>query len=211
MSLERLTREPAGEAEGALVLLHGRGVDEHDLFPLLDILDPRKRLLGVTPGAPLSFPPGPGKHWYARIERAGYPDAVTFGQTFLALAELVDGLGVPPERTIVGGFSQGGVMAYALGLDASRELPAGVLALSSFFPDVAGWAPREALPAGFPVAIGHGTRDKAIRVEHAHAARDRLRAAGADVTYHESDTGHTIDPRFLASLPDWVDRALTPR
>src|SRR5919204_362389 len=59
MDAERLAHglsPAAGEAEGALVLLHGRGVDEHDLFPLLDALDPERRLLGATPRGPLSLP-----------------------------------------------------------------------------------------------------------------------------------------------------------
>ena len=59
--LVALWREPAGEPEGALVLLHGRGADEHDLYPRLDVLDPEHRLQGVTPGGPLNLPPG-GRH-----------------------------------------------------------------------------------------------------------------------------------------------------
>ena len=62
-----------GEPEGALVLLHGRGTSEADLHPLLDALDPERRLLGLTPGAPLTgIPPG-GRHWYV-IEEVGRPD-----------------------------------------------------------------------------------------------------------------------------------------
>ena len=57
-ALEHLVRPAAGRAEGALVLFHGRGADEHDLFPLLDMLDPERRLVGVTPRGPLSLPPG---------------------------------------------------------------------------------------------------------------------------------------------------------
>jgi predicted esterase len=55
-TLDHRVRPPVGEPEGALVLLHGRGADEHDLYPLLDALDPERRLLGVTPGGPLSLP-----------------------------------------------------------------------------------------------------------------------------------------------------------
>ena len=72
MSLRALERPAAGEPEGALVLLHGRGADEHDLFPLLDALDPRQRLHGYTPRAPLALPPG-GAHWYI-VPRVGFPD-----------------------------------------------------------------------------------------------------------------------------------------
>ncbi len=72
-------REPAGDPAGALVLNHGRGADENDLFPLLDELDPERRLLGVTTGAPLTdIPPG-GRHWYV-VPRVGYPDPETFHQ-----------------------------------------------------------------------------------------------------------------------------------
>ena len=74
--LAALWREPAGEPAGALVLLHGRGADERDLFPLLDLLDPERRLLGVTPGGPHHLPPG-GRHWYA-LGGIPTPDPATF-------------------------------------------------------------------------------------------------------------------------------------
>ncbi len=65
-------RPAEGEAAGALVLFHGRGADENDLFPLLDVLDPERRLDGYCPRGPLSLPPG-GAHWYI-VPRVGYPD-----------------------------------------------------------------------------------------------------------------------------------------
>ena len=71
-SLNVLTRPAVSDPEGLLVLFHGRGADEHDLFPLLDLLDPSRRLLGVTPRGPLHLPPG-GAHWYA-VHEIGYPD-----------------------------------------------------------------------------------------------------------------------------------------
>ncbi len=76
MSLIHRVRAPSGEPVGALVLLHGRGADEHDLFPLFDALDPEGRLVGVAPRGPLSLPPG-GAHWYA-VHEIGYPDPATF-------------------------------------------------------------------------------------------------------------------------------------
>ena len=111
-ALSHLTRPAAGDAEGLLVLFHGRGADERDLFPLLDLLDPERRMLGVTPRGPLHLPPG-GAHWYA-VERIGYPDPSTFTETFALAASWLDDIareaGVPPERTVLGGFSQGAVM-----------------------------------------------------------------------------------------------------
>ena len=72
----------AGEPEGALVLFHGRGADEHDLLPLLDALDPERRLRRLLPRGPLSLPPG-GAHWYV-VPRVGYPDPATFAEGFAA-------------------------------------------------------------------------------------------------------------------------------
>jgi phospholipase/carboxylesterase len=209
MSLAHLIREPAGTPEGALVLLHGRGADEHDLFPLLDVLDPQRRLLGVTAGGPHRLPPG-GKHWYA-VPRVGYPDPATFAEGYGLLTEFLDGLGLDWSRTVLGGFSQGSVMAYAVGLGAGRPLPAGNIALSGFIPTVESWSLRDDGLEGYRVAIGHGTQDPVISVDFGRDARARLGAAGADVTYHESAIGHTIDPRFLGSLPDWVEQAVPSR
>jgi phospholipase/carboxylesterase len=208
--MQSLYRQAAGDAEGALVLFHGRGADEHDLFPLLDMLDPERRLLGATARGPLSLPPG-GAHWYA-VRRVGYPDPETFHSTYPQLAAWLDGMldehGIPHERTVLGGFSQGSVMAYALGLGARRPRSAGILALSGFIPEVEGFELDLSAAAGLPVAIGHGTDDPVISVEFGRDARDRLVDAGADVTYRESPMPHTIDPAFLRELPDWLGAAV---
>jgi phospholipase/carboxylesterase len=206
MSIQHLTRPVTGTPEGALVLFHGRGTDEHDLFPLLDMLDPQRRLLGATARGPLSLPPG-GAHWYA-VARVGYPDAETFHATYPQVATWLDELlaehGIAPERTVLGGFSQGSVMSYALGLGAGRPRPAGIMALSGFIPEVDGFELDLGNAAGLPVAIGHGTHDPVISVEFGRDARERLVNAGADVLYRESPMAHTIDPRFLGELPAWL-------
>jgi phospholipase/carboxylesterase len=205
--LDHLVRPAAGRPEGALILLHGRGVDERDLFGLLDLLDPRRRLLGLAPGGPLSLAPG-GRHWYELPLRPGFPPPDTFLPTLERLERFVDATGVPFERTVVGGFSQGAVMSYALGLREGRPRPAAIVALSGFVPTVEGFEMDLDARGGLPVAIGHGSADPVIPVAFGRDARDRLTAGGLDVTYHESPTGHSIDPRFLGSLPAWLERAL---
>ena len=203
-SLVHLRRPATGEPEGLLVLFHGRGADEHDLFPLADALDPGRELLAVVPRAPLSLPPG-GAHWYA-LREIGYPDPPTFLEGVRLAGGWLDDLaaetGIPPERTILGGFSQGAAMTYAFGLGADRPRPAGLIALSGFIPTVDGWEMGD--PSGLPVAIGHGTHDPIIPVEFGHEARERLEQAGADVTYRESPMPHTIDPAYLDELRGWV-------
>ncbi len=208
--MQSLYRPPAGDPEGALVLFHGRGADEHDLFPLLDMLDPERRLVGATARGPLSLPPG-GAHWYV-VMRVGYPDPETFHATYSQVTEWLDGFlaehGIAPGRTVLGGFSMGAVMSYALALGAGRPRPAGIMALSGFIPQVEGFEVDLGKAAGLPVAIGHGTHDPVISVEFGRSARERLVDAGADVLYRESPMAHTIDPRFLAELPTWLRGAL---
>ena len=99
LELRHLERPAAGTPEGALVLLHGRGADEHDLFPLLDALDPERRLLGITPRAPLALPPG-GAHWY-RLGGIPTPDADTFFPSFEALAAFLDDMPVSNDRVVL--------------------------------------------------------------------------------------------------------------
>ena len=204
MSLAQRLRPADGDPEGALVLFHGRGTDENDLFPLLDELDPERRLLGATARGPLTLPPG-GAHWYV-IRQVGSPDPETFQATYRLAGDWLDGLladhGIPIERTILGGFSQGSVMAHSLGEGTDRPRPAGVIALSGFIPQVEGFQLGDV--TGLPVAIGHGTYDPVISVEFGRDARDRLTSAGADVTYRESPMAHTIDPAFLEELRRWV-------
>jgi phospholipase/carboxylesterase len=209
MSLAARIRPAAGTPEGALVLFHGRGADELDLFPLLDAFDPERRLIGATPRGPLSLPPG-GAHWYA-VHQIGFPDPETFLPTYELASSWLDGLqgetGIPPERTVIGGFSMGAVMTYALSLGAGRPRPAALIALSGFIPTVEGWE-LDLSPPFPPVAIGHGTYDPVISVDWGRQARDRLEQAGADVLYRESPIPHAIDPSFAHELADVVSRAV---
>jgi phospholipase/carboxylesterase len=205
VSLEHLVRPAAGDPEGALVLFHGRGTSEHDLHPLLDALDPERRLLGATPRGPLVLPPG-GAHWYV-VREIGFPDRETFMASYDLAATWLDGLadetGIPMSRTIIGGFSQGAVMSWALGLGSGRPRPAGIIALSGFTPTVDGFELDLSAPLP-PVAIGHGTYDPVISVEFGRQAKTILKEAGADVLYRESPMPHSVDPSFIAELQPWV-------
>jgi len=204
-------RPAAGEAEGLLVLHHGRGTDERDLLVLGDELDPARRLHVVTPRAPLTLTGSPGYHWYV-VPRVGYPDPPTFHAAFAALAEFHDGLwertGIAPERTVLGGFSMGTVMSYALALAGERPAPAGILAFSGFVPTVAGWQPDLGGRPGLRAFIEHGRRDPVIDIGFARAARQLLQDGGLDVDYHESDAGHNIDPSQIAPAARWLEATL---
>jgi phospholipase/carboxylesterase len=205
VALTARVRPAAGDAQGALVLFHGRGADENDLFPLLDALDPERRLVGATPRGPLSLPPG-GAHWYA-LGGIGTPERATFTSSFAAASEWVDAFvaqhGLGHDRLVLGGFSQGGVMAYSLGLGAGRPRPAAILAFSSFVPRVEGFE-LDLSPPLPKFAIGHGTLDNVIEVEWGRRAKALLESAGGEVLYRETPMFHQIDPDFIREVSEWL-------
>ncbi len=188
MALTARVRPAADEPDGALVLFHGRGADENDLFPLLDALDPERRFVGATPRGSLSLP--------------------------AAASDWLDGFlqehGVGHDRLVLGGFSQGGVMAYSLGLGRGRLRAAALTVFSSFIPTVEAFE-LDLSPPLPPVAIGHGTLDPVIGVEWGRQAREVLEAAGAEVLYRETPLYHQIDPEFVLEVARWLQRVIPPR
>jgi phospholipase/carboxylesterase len=206
-----LERPAAGDPRGLLVLHHGRGADEHDLLSLGGVLDPRRELHVVTPRAPLTLPGWPGYHWYV-VPRVGYPDPETFHSAFEQLATLHDEVwertGIEPARTVLGGFSMGSVMSYALGLAPDRPVPAGLLIFSGFIPVLDGWEPDLASRHALRAFIAHGRRDPVMEVGFARRARDLLEANGLDVEYHESDAAHHIDPAHIPPAIEWLGQTL---
>ena len=212
MALDDLVhrRRPAdGDPAGALVLMHGRGVDENDLFPLLDLLDPEHRLEAFTPRAPLRPPGHTGNHWYV-VERVGHPDPPSFAHGYKALSGWLESVGqetgIDPSRTVLGGFSQGGVMSYAMGLGPGRPVPAAILAMSSFVPVVEGLEPDFSGRAELPVYHVHGTADPIIGIEFGRRTRDLLEGK-VDLTYREHPGGHTIDPRSFGEMAELIAAA----
>ena len=205
-ALVHVVRPAAADPAGALVLLHGRGTSEHDLRPLLDELDPERRLVGVTPRAPLVLPPG-GAHWYVSVG-IPRPDPDSFHATFGLVSGWLDALlaehGLGYDRLVLGGFSQGAVMTYALGLGKGRPRPRGLIALSGFLPEVPDFELDLSALEGYPVALGHGTYDPVIGVEWGSRAHETLVRAGADVTWRESPMPHAVDPDYLRELSVWL-------
>jgi phospholipase/carboxylesterase len=200
-------RRSDGVPRGLLVLHHGRGADEHDLLPLADVLDPDRRLHVITPRAPLQLQGWPGYHWYV-VPRVGYPDPATFHPAYEQLGAFHDALwaqtGIAPERTVLGGFSMGTVMSYALGLGVGRPVPAAVLAYSGFVPVVDGWELDLAGRSSTRFFVAHGRSDPVIEVGFGRRARDLLESGGLDVEYHESDAAHEIDPAHVPKAVAWL-------
>lgn len=199
--------------DGLLVLLHGRGADGDDLFPLLDILDPAARLHAVTLQAPAQLPGQPGYHWY-EVHRVGHPHEESFTASLALLhqniAALLQDLDLDQGRLVIGGFSQGSVMATAAAVGAGGIRPAGLLCWSGFVPQVRGWQLDRTAAADLPVVLTHGSLDPVIDVSFGRAVRESLTAAGAAVDWREPRMGHELDPQTISASTTLIDRVIPP-
>jgi phospholipase/carboxylesterase len=208
--------ERARDGGPVVVLLHGRGADEGDLFGLARQL-PAGWVI-VTPRAPFPAAPwgyGPGWAWY-RYLGGNRPEPEGFEASLRSLAALLGRLaatlGVEIGRVVLGGFSQGGTVstAYALAAAAGElgdEAPriSRIVNLSGFLADhPLVRAMPETVP-GTHFFWGHGTADANIPFSLALEGRAALRRAGASLTTHDYPIGHWIDPREIKDVAAWVE------
>jgi phospholipase/carboxylesterase len=211
MELLHTAHVPAGDGPFPTVIaLHGWGASAHDLFGLAPYLHGGEALV-LCPQGPLAFDIGngvPGYGWFPLSGGATF-DADRFEEAVRMLAAFVDEAiaryPVEKRKIVLLGFSQGGVMAYALALrDPSRF--AGLAALSSWLPPaLAGSISRLAEHELLPTLVQHGTEDPMIPIEKGRESRDALRGLGVSLSYSEYERGHEIRPEALRDLLVWLD------
>jgi thioredoxin 1 len=196
-------------SERLMLLVHGFGADESDLSGILQYLDPEGRFAVVLPRGPVSA--GPGFAWYDIAAITGDADAATTGFTdsLQALDDLLDeqsaALGFARDQAVVAGFSQGAVLAVALGLQRSeRPHPAAILALSSYLPDQVDYDWEAA--KNIPVLVQHGTNDPLINVARGRDLARTLEANGVPVVYREYPMEHQVALESMQHARAWLDR-----
>jgi phospholipase/carboxylesterase len=205
-TIERKPRAPSAGAPPLLVLLHGYGSNEHDLFDLADWLDPRLHVVSAC--APLALPWG-GFAWYHLSGAPGnlVPDPASRAAALDLLekfvAALPERLGSDPQHTYLLGFSQGAVLSLGLAMRAPERL-AGVVAASGYLDPALQISPPPAAFAHLPILQLHGTYDDVIPIGAAHATRAVLAPLLTNYTYHEDPTGHTIHPDGLRRIQQWM-------
>ncbi len=186
-------------------------MDERDLHPLLDELDPDRKLVGFAPGAPYTHIPPGGRHWYV-IEQVGQPDEASFVASLKLTSRFIDdqlrAAGVPWNRTVLGGFSQGAAVSYAVAFGDGRPQPAGVLGMSGFVPTVRGWRIDMRAKRGMPAYVTHGAFDPVIPVGFGRRTKDLMEAAGIQVIYREPRVQHSIDPRLIPEIRTWISEVV---
>lgn len=199
-----------------LLLLHGWGASAHDLLGLAPVLH-RGRALVICPQGPLAFQVGPGAlgHGWFPLLQGRPPDPEEVEASLSAVRRFLDDAcaryPVDPGKLVIGGFSQGGFMAYQLALREPGRF-AGLMALSSWLPtELARAIPKLPGHASLPTLVIHGSRDPMIGIERAYASRDALLALGVPTVFREYDMGHEIRPEALREMLVWLEeKVLSP-
>jgi phospholipase/carboxylesterase len=213
---------PAGTPRACIIWLHGLGADGHDFEPLvpqLDVVDSLgvRVVLPHAPRRPVTINGGVVMPAWYDIPAAGFrqgQDAAGIRESEQQLQALVRReieAGIPSERILLAGFSQGGAIALHTGLRYARPL-AGILALSTYLP-VADSLAIEAAAANrsVPVWMAHGTQDPVVPLLLAMESRDILQQQGYDVSWHSYPMPHAVCPEEVRDIRDWLAQRLSAR
>jgi phospholipase/carboxylesterase len=211
MELMYTAHVPSGEGPFPTIFtLHGWGASAHDLLGLAQYLHGGQALV-LCPQGPVTFEAGPGQVGYGwfPITGGGPMDPAEFAKGRDRLATFVDEaferFPIDPRKTVVMGFSQGGVMAFDLVL-RNPDRFAGLAALSSWLPnDLANTIPDSEAFAQLPVLVQHGTSDPMIPIERGQETRQRLTQMGVDLSYREYEMQHEVRPESLRDLVTWLE------
>ncbi len=214
LSLRHVYLPPRTEAAGPpplLILLHGFGSNEHDLFGLHPYLDERFAI--VSARAPLTLQPG--SHAWYRIEwladgsirmdddeaRRGLASASQF------VDEAIEAYGADPQRVFVGGFSQGAIMSECLALTRPDRF-AGAVLMSGRTLDLLQGHSLTAETMYPPMIVTHGVADRVLPIGEGRRTRDYLTTLGVDFEYHEFAMAHQISDESLDAADTWLSARL---
>lgn len=222
--IELLTGGDAAAVPSAsIVVLHGLGADGNDFVPIaqeldLDSVGPVRFVFPSAPVRPVTINGGyEMRAWYdiyppdASGQRAEDEAGLRHSQALVqALLDRETARGVPPERTVLMGFSQGCAMALLAGLRAPQRL-AGVVGLSGYLPLAELTASdRSEASQAVPIFLAHGEQDEVIEIERGLSSRDALLALGYPVDWRAYPMGHSVCAPEIADLNRWLLRVLAP-
>ncbi|GAB2668400.1 alpha/beta hydrolase [Arenimonas aestuarii] len=215
--LETVEKETGANPAWTILWLHGLGADGHDFAPIVpELLRPGWPALRFVfphaPVRPVTLNNGvPMRAWYdlknldldQRADETGVRESIAQVE---ALIEREDARGVPPERLLLAGFSQGGAIALAAGVRRERAV-AGLVGLSTYLP-MGSTTKAEATPQALatPTFMAHGTHDPVVPEAFGARSRDLLKTLGVDVDWHSYPMQHNVCAEEIRDLGAWMDR-----
>ncbi len=220
--LPRIEIESAPQPTAAVIWLHGLGADGNDFAALVPELDlrncppihfvfPHAPEMPVTVNAGYVMPA-----WYDILgaDLVQRQDAAGIHRSAAAITALIEheiSRGIPAQRIVLAGFSQGSAMALHTGLRFPKRL-AGIVALSGYLPLAESLAvERSFANTDTPILMCHGSMDPVVAPQRGEASRDRLIALGYAVQWHSYPMEHSVHPREVADISAFLAQVLTPR
>ncbi|MET0550213.1 MAG: alpha/beta hydrolase [Xanthomonas sp.] len=214
--LETVEHETGAAPRWTVLWLHGLGADGNDFAPLVpELVRPHwPALRFVFPHAPVrAVTVNNGvrmRAWYdiVSMDFSNRADSAGVAESVAQVEELIareDARGVPAERLLLAGFSQGGAITLATGLRRERPL-AGLIGLSTYLPElesVARWHAPAALAQ--PLFMAHGQGDPVIPQTYAERTAQALQALGMPVQWRRYPMAHQVCAEEIADLGDWMD------
>ncbi|MDV0436810.1 alpha/beta hydrolase [Xanthomonas sacchari] len=218
--LETVEHETGAAPTWTVLWLHGLGADGNDFAPLVpELVRPHwpaiRFVFPHAPVRPVTINNGVRmRAWYDivsmdfsnRADSAGVAESVAQVEALIARE---DARGVPAERLLLAGFSQGGAITLAAGLRRERPL-AGLIGLSTYLPElesVARWHAPAALRQ--PLFMAHGQGDPVIPQPYAERTAQTLQALGMPVQWRRYPMAHQVCAEEIADLGDWMDACVT--
>jgi len=212
-----IEQEPETAANAAVIWLHGLGADGNDFVPIIPELrlPPSMAVRFVFPNAPSIPVTVNGGYvmpaWYditaMDIDRkVDVTQLIASAEQIRRLIDREIDRGIPSERIVLAGFSQGGAVAYQTAL-THRFALAGLLCLSTYFATGETIIPSSA-NRQIPIRVCHGTQDPIVPVQLGKAACQRLTAMGYAVEYSVYPMEHAVCPQEIADISRWLQRVL---
>ncbi len=217
--LQTIELNPPGEVRSVVIILHGLGADGTDFLPMADELKleavgPVRFLFPRAPVRPVTINGGhPMRAWYdiltadlvRREDEAGLRESIRLVH---ALIDREVARGVPAERIVLGGFSQGCAITLGAGLRYGKRL-AGLVGMSGYMPLPATTAAeRQAANQATPVFLAHGRNDGVVTLPRGTAARDLMLGLGQPVEWHEYPMEHSVCMEEVQAVQQFLRRVL---
>jgi phospholipase/carboxylesterase len=213
LSLVHLISQPkvGASTPPLLLLLHGVGSNEHDLFGLVPYLD--KRFLIISVRAPNTL--GPGSYAWFDVDFTPQGPVINPAQAEASrlalitfLDEAVNAYNADPKQIYLMGFSQGAIMSASIAL-TQPQLVAGVVLMSGrILPEIQPLIASNEELSGLPFLVVHGTSDMVLPISYGRASRQLLSSLPVELTYHEYRMGHEVSQESLADVTAWLSAQL---
>lgn len=215
----RIELESAPNPTAAVIWLHGLGADGNDFAGLVPELDlegcpPIRFVFPHAPSIPITINGGyvmPGWYDLYGMDLVSKQDDRGIQKSEWAINALIENevaRGIPYERIVLAGFSQGCAMALHTALRLPHKI-AGVMALSGYLP-LADRFPseRHAANAHTPIFMAHGTQDPVVVIQRGEESRDALAKLGHPVQWHTYPMPHSVHPQEIADIAAFLKQVL---